>query len=244
MNGFADMVAIVTGSTSGIGRAVARELHAEGAMVILNSRRSAEAGMQLADEMPGSRYVQADVAERSGAAALVAAAIDQGDRLDLLVNCAGGTLRIAHDDMDAVSDDVWSEMLRQNLLGAWHMIQESVPVMLRGGGGRIVNVSSMAGVTPMGSSVPYAAMKAALNHSTALLAKALGPQIVVNAVAPGLTATPWTAEWSEDHCRVAQAAPLRRVAQPHDIAAACTALLRLDHVTGVVLPVDGGMHLL
>jgi len=116
--------------------------------------------------------------------------------------------------------------------------------VLRESQGCVVNVSSLAGVKPTGSSIPYAASKAALNHTTRLLAKALGPDVRVNAVAPGLVATPWTEDWEDLHQLVAAMAPLRRVATPDDVAEAVLGLIRSTYVTGEVLVLDGGLGLL
>ena len=236
--------AVVTGSTTGIGYAIARALLDHGAKVVCNSRSSPWEGPDLTARYDNAAYVQADVGDREQAAALVRTANDRWGGVDLLVNNAGSTRKIAHDDLVSVTDEVWNEMLRGNILGAWHMIQECVPVMRRQGGGSIVNITSLAGIEPSGSSVPYAAMKASLNHTTKLLAKSLGPEIRVNAVAPGFIDTRWTAPWPEERSEVASRTPLGRTGTPEDVASACLALLSQPYVTGVIVPVDGGSHLL
>jgi ketoreductase RED2 len=114
---------------------------------------------------------------------------------------------------------------------------------LRDGGGAVVNVTSIAGLRPTGSSIPYASSKAALNHMTVLLAKVVGPEVRVNAVAPGLVATPWTSEWGALHDAVAQIAPLKRTGQPDDIAEVITAVASATYLTGQVIAVDGGLTL-
>jgi len=241
---FTGRVAIVTGSSSGIGEAVARRLAAEGARVVVNSVTSTEAGERLAAELPDAVYVQADVSDEAACAGLVRAAVDRYGGLDLLVNNAGWTQVIAHGDLDAVTDQVWRRILDTNVLGAWYMTRAAVPALRDAEDGNVVNVSSVAGVRPSGSSIPYAVSKAALNHMTRLLASALGPDVRVNAVAPGLIATPWTEDWDAIHAYVAERAPLRRSGRPDDVAEVCLGLAMSRYVTGEVVVVDGGVHLL
>lgn len=241
-----DKVAIVTGSSSGIGEAIARSLAAEGAHVVVNSSSSVEAGEAVAKSLPGDAiYVQADISQPDDCTRLIDAAVEKWGRLDILVNNAGTTKVIAHDDLDAVTDEIFSRILEVNVLGTWRLIRTAAP-HLRGGDepGQIMNITSGAGVMPTGSSVPYAVSKAGLNHMTRLLAKALGPDIRVNAVAPGLVATPWTSDWDAAHERVSAVAPLRRSGSPDDIAEATMGLLLSGYATGQVLVVDGGLTLL
>ncbi|MFI8765922.1 SDR family NAD(P)-dependent oxidoreductase [Streptomyces sp. NPDC053792] len=239
-------VALVTGSSSGIGAAVARRLADAGFRVVVNSARSVEAGKALAAELPDAVYVQADVSDETQATALVEAAVEAYGRLDLLVNCAGTTRFIPHDDLEAASPEVWRHLYDVNVIGVWQTVTAAVP-HLRKTRGSIVTVSSQAGVRPGGSSIPYAVSKAAVNHMTKLLAKTLGPDIRVNAVAPGLIDTPWFdgvegAEAAREH--VAGVVPLRRVGRPEDIAGAVFDLAHASYITGEVLLVDGGGHLL
>ena len=238
-----EKVVLVTGSSSGIGAATARAFAAEGARVVVNSSSSVEAGEKLAGELPEAIYVRADVSDPVQARALVDAAAAQWGRLDVLVNNAGTTVRIPHDDLDAVTPEVWHRILDVNVVGTWLVTQAAVPKMRENGGGCIVNVTSLAGVRAGGSSIPYAASKAALNHLTHLLANVLGPDIRVNAVAPGLIDTPWTESWDDVRGLVQAMAPLRRSGQPDDIAVACVGLVRADYATGQIMVVDGGMHL-
>ncbi len=239
MNG---KVALVTGSSSGIGRAVAECLARAGARVVVNSSSSVEAGEALAAELPEAIYVQGDVSREADARALVAAAIDRYGRLDLVVNNAGTTKVVPHGDLDGATDELWHRVLDVNLLGAWYISRAAVPA-LRESRGSIVNVSSIAGVRPIGSSIPYAVSKAGLNHLTRLLAAALGPEIRVNAVAPGLIDTPWTADWDEVRAVVSNRAPLGRFGTPEEVAGACLHLATAPYTTGQVLVVDGGLTL-
>jgi NAD(P)-dependent dehydrogenase (short-subunit alcohol dehydrogenase family) len=234
-------VALVTGSSSGIGAQVARRLAKDGYDVVVNSR-SAEAGQAVADEIGGS-YVQADVGDETQARALVEQVVSRFGRLDVLVNNAGTTERIAHANLPAATPDIWRRLYDVNVIAPFVLVTAAEQV-LRESQGCVVNVSSLAGVKPTGSSIPYAASKAALNHVTRLLAKALGPDVRVNAVAPGLVATPWTQDWDDLHQLVAAMAPLRRVATPDDVAEAVLGLVRATYVTGEVLVLDGGLGLL
>jgi NAD(P)-dependent dehydrogenase (short-subunit alcohol dehydrogenase family) len=234
-------VALVTGSSSGIGAQVARRLAKDGYDVVVNSR-TAEAGQAVADEI-GAAYLQADVADEDQARRLVADVVDRFGRLDVLVNNAGTTERINHSNLSAATPDIWRRLYEVNVIAPFVLVTAAEQV-LRESQGCVVNVSSLAGVKPTGSSIPYAASKAALNHTTRLLAKALGPDIRVNAVAPGLVATPWTEEWDDLHQLVTAMAPLRRVATPDDVAEAVLGLVRAAYVTGEVIVVDGGLGLL
>jgi ketoreductase RED2 len=149
---------------------------------------------------------------------------------------------IPHHDLEAASIDVWRRIFEVNVFGSWAVSVAAMPA-LREAHGSIVNVASVAGVRPTGSSVPYAASKAALNHMTVLLAKVVGPEVRVNAVAPGLVDTPWTAEWDVVREVVRQVAPLRRSGQPEDVAEVVVALARAAYVTGQVVVVDGGLSI-
>lgn len=235
-------VALVTGSSSGIGAQVARRLAKEGYHVVVTSRSSVEAGQEVAREVGGS-YVQADLAEERGAEGLVAAVLEAHGRLDVLVNNAGVTQRIDHADLKAATPEIWRHLYDVNVIAPFVLVTAAEDA-LREAKGCVVNISSLAGVQPTGSSIPYAASKAALNHQTRLLAKVLGPDVRVNAVAPGLVETPWTAAWTDLHELVTLMAPLKRVATPDDVAEMVLGLIRSTYVTGEVVVLDGGLRLL
>jgi ketoreductase RED2 len=237
-----ERVVLITGSTSGIGEATALRFAQAGDHVVFNSVRSVDAGERLAASTPNSIYVQADIANADDCSRLVAEVLERYGRLDVLVNNAGTTKVIAHADLDAASLDVWREIFEVNVFGTWGLCVAAMDA-LRTNHGAIVNVSSLAGVRPTGSSIPYAASKAALNHMTALLAKAVGPDVRVNAVAPGLVDTPWTADWDTVRGFVAAVAPLKRSGRPEDIADVIVALANSAYVTGQVVVIDGGLSL-
>jgi ketoreductase RED2 len=236
-------VALVTGSSRGIGEAVARAFAAAGASLIVNSR-GAGTGEALAAELGDARFVQADVAEQSGAEQLVETASREWGRLDYVINCAGVTRLVPLADLDAVTEADWQAALGVNVLGIWHVCRAAAPLLRSSGGGAIVNVTSAAGIRPSGSSIPYAVSKAAANHLTRLLAKTLAPEIRVSAVAPGFIDTPLTAsmpgEFREGYIKTA---PLGHAGRPQDIAEACLFLARSSYATGDVVLIDGGLAL-
>ena len=235
-------VVVVTGSSSGIGAATARAFADAGASVLVNSARSVTDGEAVAGSLPDALYVQGDITDPGVPEHLVAAALERWGRLDTLVNNAGTTALIPHHDLQAASIDVWRRIFEVNVFGTWAMSVAAMPA-LRDAHGSIVNVASVAGVRPTGSSIPYAASKAALNHMTVLLAKVVGPEVRVNAVAPGLVDTPWTEDWDVIREVVRQVAPLKRSGQPEDVADMILALARAAYVTGQVLVIDGGLSL-
>ncbi|HUI02227.1 MAG TPA: SDR family oxidoreductase [Acidimicrobiales bacterium] len=236
-------VALVTGSSSGIGEATARALAEAGATVVVNSARSEEAGRALAGELPGATYVRADIADPDQARHLVAEAVAAHGRLDILVNNAGTTEVIPHPDLEAATVEVWRRILDVNVIGTWLVTVAAVPHLRASGDGAVVNVSSVAGHTTRGSSIPYATSKAAVSHMTELLANVLGPEVRVNAVAPGLVDTPWTATWDVVRAFVRAQAPLQRSATPEDIAHVILSVLTARYMTGEIVLVDGGLRL-
>lgn len=241
---FAGKVAVVTGSSSGIGEAAVRCLVAGGAQVTVNSSRSTEAGLALAGELgAAARYQQADISSEADCVALVSDTVEAFGRLDILVNNAGYTEVIAHNDLDAVTDELFRRILDVNVMGTWYMSRAAVAPLRATGDGNIVNITSIAGLRQVGSSIPYAVSKAGLNHLTRLMANVLGPQIRVNAVAPGLVATPWTQTWDAQHAAVAARAPLGRSATAQDCAQAILGILRARYQTGDIVVVDGGLTL-
>ncbi|MDO9023034.1 SDR family oxidoreductase [Zwartia sp.] len=240
-------VALVTGSTSGIGAAVARRLSNDGFAVILHSRNSVEEGQALVRELGLAAYVQADLAKEADRERLIREAIAQWGRLDVLVNNAGISGVIPHADLLAATPDVWHELHEVNVVAPFRLVAYAESALreagARGKPGCIVNVSSHAGVRPKGASIPYAATKAALNHVTRLLALSLAPHIRVNAVAPGLVNTPMTANWTQAQQLWKERAPMGRAASPEDIAQAVAMLVASDYLTGEILLSDGGLNL-
>jgi NAD(P)-dependent dehydrogenase (short-subunit alcohol dehydrogenase family) len=240
-------VALVTGSTSGIGEAIARRLAHEGHAVILHSRSSVETGQALASDLGHAAYIQADLAQDAERVRLIREAVALWGRLDVLVNNAGISRVIPHGDLAAATPSIWHELNEVNVVAPFRLVAEAESFLReaarRGRPGCVVNVSSHAGVRPKGASIPYAASKAALNHVTRLLALSLAPDIRVNAVAPGLVDTPLTADWTAAQALWRERSPMRRAAHPDDIAQAVMMLVASDYLTGEILLSDGGLNL-
>jgi ketoreductase RED2 len=234
-------VAIVTGSSSGIGEAIAQRLSALGASVVVNSATSVQAGEAVSAALPGeSMYVQADIADQAQGHHLIDATIERFGQLDLLVNNAGWTTVVPHHDLDALTDEIFAKTFEVNVFGTWWLTKAAIPHLRKSDDGHAINITSMAGVRPVGSSMAYSMTKAALNHMTRLLAKSYGP-VRFNAVAPGLVETPWTKDWGAQHAAVAAMAPLKRSATADDCAEAVLALVRNKYVSGEIFVVDGGL---
>jgi NAD(P)-dependent dehydrogenase (short-subunit alcohol dehydrogenase family) len=242
-----ERIALVTGSTSGIGAAIARRLVRDGYVVALHSRSSAEVGRAMVRELKNASYHQADLGDETAARGLVASVLEAHGRLDVLVNNAGLSIRIPHTDLKAATPALWRRMLDVNLIAPFVLVAEAEAALrasaISGLAASIVNIGTHAGSRPKGSSIPYAASKAALHHVTKLLALSLGPDIRVNAVAPGLVETPMTANWPDMLETWRAKSPMKRPAKPEDIADLVAALCANDYVTGEIVIADGGLNL-
>lgn len=240
-------VALVTGSTSGIGKAVAHRLSQDGYAVVIHSRSSAQVGEEIAASLPSALYVQADLAVEVDRGKLIATILKHYGRLDVLVNNAGISRVIPHGDLNAATSEVWHELTEVNLVAPFRLVALAEEALRQsaasGRPASVVNISSHAGVRPKGASIPYAATKASLNHVTKLLALTLAPAIRVNAIAPGLVDTPLTADWVDAQNTWRTKAPMRRAAQPEDIAAVVSMLVTSDYLTGEIIMSDGGLNL-
>jgi 3-oxoacyl-[acyl-carrier protein] reductase len=237
-------VALVTGSATGAGRAIALRFAAQGLAVAINySRSEADARETLAAaERLGVPAIlcKADVADDAAVRAMVAQVREELGGLDVLVNNAGTTHFIDHADLEAVTEQVWDDIFSVNVRGTFQCIRAAVP-LLRARNGSIVNITSVAGVQGHGSSIPYAASKAALNTMTKSLARSLAPHIRVNAVAPGPIKTRWLAGREEMVNQALKQTPLGRAAEPDDVADVAVFLaLGQTLMTGQVVVVDGG----
>jgi ketoreductase RED2 len=238
---FSGRVAIVTGSSSGIGEETARRLSALGATVVVNSSSSVEAGEAVAGSLPGTAaYIRADISNQDEAHGLIDSTIERFGKLDFLINNAGWTTEVPHHELDDLTDEIFRKTFDVNVFGTWWVTKRAIPHLRQSDDPNIVNITSIAGVRPVGSSMAYSMTKAALNQMTLLLAKSYGP-IRVNAVAPGLVATPWTQDWDAMHAAVAATAPIPRSATPDDCAEAVLALLRNKYTSGEIFVVDGGL---
>lgn len=241
-----DRVAIITGSTSGIGRGIAERFAAEGAKIVVNSVRSVDEGKAFAASLPEAIYVQADVSDDEQCRGLVAAAVDTWGRLDIVVNNAGAAVMLNHDKLEEHTTDIWRQMLDVNLLGPWYLSRAAIPAMRAAGGGSIVNISSLAGSHPTasGSCIGYGVAKAGLNHLTLLLANVVGKDnIRVNTVAVGPIETPmWKQNAEVIRERTRSRTILGRPGTPAEVANYCLMFAAPGFATAQVLTVDGGMR--
>ncbi|AEM46438.1 short-chain dehydrogenase/reductase SDR [Acidithiobacillus ferrivorans SS3] len=241
-------VALVTGATSGIGLAIAQRLTQAGYWVALHSRASSVAGLQEAAAMENTKYFQADLLDEGARKDLINQVYTHYGRLDVLVNNAGESSVIPHNDLLAATPDIWHRLYELHVVAPWQLVALSEPYLRAASSAdhpaSVLNISSHAGVRPKGASIPYAASKAALIHVTRLLAKTLGPDIRVNAIAPGLVDTPLTEDWAAIREQWIRDAPMRRSASPKDIADVALMLTESAYLTGEVIVVDGGMNLL
>ena len=249
-------VAIVTGGARGLGAAVARGLAGRGANVVVNYARShdeAEATvLELRSLGVDAIAWRGDVSVDADCRSTAEAAIARWGRIDVLINNAATTTRMAaHDDLDALQAEDFLASYRTNVIGAFQMIRACQRHMKAQGYGAVVNISSVGTVRGTGTSVSYVASKGALNTMTLSLARALGPEIRVNAVCPGFMATQWFSDvlgqegLDELVARQKAATPLQRAGTPDDIAA--TVLFLADegalHTTGAILISDAGFQL-
>jgi len=253
---FKDFVVVVTGASTGLGRACAVEVASRGAaVVVVNYARSRdeaeETGRMVEAHGAKAVLVQGDVADDGDCRRIAEAARPFG-RIDALFNNAGVTMFAGHADMDAVSAEDFQRLYAVNVVGAFQMIRAARELLEAGDQpGAVVNTASIAGVTGIGSSVPYAASKGALTTMTLSLARALAPRIRVNAVCPGFIDTPWFGKGMPEE-RVARlrenaaaTTPLKAASTAEDIAASAVFLASpySRHVTGETLLVDAGSHL-
>jgi 3-oxoacyl-[acyl-carrier protein] reductase len=239
-------VALVTGGSRGIGRAIALDLAQRGARVVVNYHQNAKAAAEVVATIQADGgeavAVQADVGDFDQAKELITTTLDTFGQIDILVNNAGTT---RDQLLMLMKEDDWDTVVRINLKGVFNCCKAAARSMLRKRQGRIINVSSVSGIAGQGGQTNYAASKAGVIGFTKSLAKELGPRgITVNCVAPGFVPTDLTADLPDDlRQRAIELTPLRRMGRPEEIAYA-VAFLASDEaafITGEVLTVDGGL---
>jgi len=240
-------VALITGSTSGIGLAIAKGLADEGFIIAFHSRNSIAAGVRLSKKYIGSSYTQADLNNEKEVRNLIAQVIEKHARLDVLVNNAGAIKVIPHSSLKEASPAIWREQYEVNVIAPWILISEAEEALKNSSSlecpSVILNISTHASIRPKGASIPYATSKAALNHMTKLLALTLAPDIRVNAIAPGLVATPLSENWDAAQSLWRASAPMKREAQPEEIAQIALSFINNHYLTGEIITIDGGLNL-
>lgn len=248
-------VAIVTGSSSGVGAATARQLAEKGCHVVINYAHNAAGARETQSACEAFEVetvvVKADVADDADCRRLAQSAEDKWGRIDGLVNNAGTTKFCSHNDLEGLSAEDFQNIYGVNTIGPYQMVRAVAPAMRRGGRGSIVNVASIAGVTGVGSSIAYAASKGALVTMGLSLARVLGPEIRINTVCPGFIQGQWLEQGmgAENYARtkayLEETTPLRLTSTPDTVAEAIVWFLGgAGTVTGETLLLDGGHHLM
>ena len=242
-------VAIVTGGATGMGRAISERLAAEGARVVVNYRASQEAAREVvaAIERGGGEAVDyaADVQQEDQVRAMVACVGERWGRLDILVNNAGWSRLTPHWKLEELTDEIWDRTLNTNLRGAFYCCRAAVPLMREHGGGAIVNNTSASAYSAAGSSIVYSASKAAMVNMTKSLARALAPDIRVNAIAPGLVHTRFAGWPDEAFADGRETSPLKRIASVEDVAATVLFLVSdASAITAETILIDCGATML
>lgn len=247
MNDFKNKIFIITGGGTGVGKATALKLGDKGAKLVINYSNSETEAKKVVKEITEKGGIafafKANVANEHEVNEMIHQTIAQFGRLDGLVNNASITAQIPMHDLESATDDVWDSLYDVNVKGMFHCVKAAVPHIKKQKSGAIVNVGSVAGKTGIGSSIPYAATKAAIHTMTKSLAIALAPHIRVNCISPGAVDTRW---WSGNEDKMYQLAgnlPLQRISSPEDIADAILFQLKQESVTGQVFTIDNGQTL-
>lgn len=238
-------VALVTGGGTGIGRACSLAFAREGAAVVVNYSRSQEDAEKTAEEareLSGRAMAfQASVSSDEDVGRMIDHIEEEYGRLDVVVNNAGTTSFVSHDDLDGLTAEKWDDVMAVNVKGAFFVSRAAVKLMRKNDGGSIVNISSIAGLTGLGSSIAYCASKSAMLSMTKSLARVLAPDVRVNAVSPGIVITRWVEGWEEFVELNIKKTPMQRPAYPEDIADTVLFLVcGTSFVTGENIVTDGG----
>jgi 3-oxoacyl-[acyl-carrier protein] reductase len=243
-------VGIVTGGAGGIGKSICGALAREGMRVVVGYNRSAVGARELVDSLPGQGHaaLSAPVTDSAALKSLASTIAARYGRCDVLVNCAGTTRFVPHGELDSLDDDLIDLILATNVRGTFatvRALRQLLDKSTQPGGAVVVNISSLAAVTGMGSNVMYCASKAAVDNMTKSLARALAPRIRVVSVSPGLVETDFIKSmdqrWRDEQL---ERTPLKRLASPVEVAAAVVAVVKnLTFTSGSIIAIDGGRPL-
>jgi len=239
-----EKTALITGGATGMGRAIALRLAKEGVDVAINYSRSEKEALETKSEAEAlgvkSIICKADVADDEQVRGMVNKTIEEFGRLDILVNSAGVTYYVDQDDLEGLKDEYWDHIMGVNVKGIFHCCRAAASELTKRKG-CIVNITSVGGMTGMGSSIAYAASKAAAISVNKSLARVMAPEVRVNGIAPGIVMTRWV-EGREEHVkRYADGTPLKRLGQPEDVSEVAYSLIaNMNFVTGQNIVVDGG----
>jgi 3-oxoacyl-[acyl-carrier protein] reductase len=240
-------VALVTGGNGGLGQRICHALAREGAHIAVMYAQSRDQAEGVARDLAARYQINAaafacDIADGAAVQALVASVTDRFGRLDILVNDAAYNKAIPFPDLDALTEAEWEKIMAVNLTGPMRLTKAVAPVMKAQGQGRIVNIASVAGLSPTGSSIAYAVSKAGLIHLTRCMAVALAPETLVNCIAPGLLeGTRATSNLRAEQIeRSASSALLKKAADKDDCAAMVVTMCRTETMTGQTIVIDAG----
>lgn len=237
----------MTGGGTGLGKEICILLAKEGCHVGVNYSVSEADALQTASELREhgvqAHAIQANVGVVAEAERLVEETVKLFGRIDILINNAGTTTVVPHADLESLTEEIWDKVLAVNTKAPFFLTRAAARhFRSQGDGGHVINTSSVAGNVPAGSSIAYCSSKAAMSHQTRCLARALAPDIKVNAVAPGFLATRWGATLGEDNIKnMIERAPLKKATDLVDCAMAYIYLLKNDSVTGQIIVVDAGI---
>jgi 3-oxoacyl-[acyl-carrier protein] reductase len=243
-------VAVVTGGSGSLGATISKALAREGIRVVIGYNKSGDKAKALLAELPGDGHeaLAAPVTDSVGLANFASEVASRYGLCDVLVNCAGTTRFVPHNDLNGLDDGLIENILATNVRGPFATLRALQPLLMKStqaGGAVVINISSIAAVTAMGSNVMYCASKAAVDNMTKSLARALAPQIRVLSVSPGVVDNDFIRSmdqrWLDEQI---SRTPLKRLAAPNEVAAAVIAAIKhLTFTTGSIIPVDGGRPL-
>ena len=239
-------VAVITGGSGGLGGRICNALADEGANVVVlynTGRKQAEANVEeLLNKGVDAIAITCDVTDQDSVSSAIEETLRKFGKIDILVNDAGYNKWIPFSDLDSMTHEEWTKIFDVNLTGPMFCIKAVVPTMRKRGIGRIINISSVAGLEPTGSSIPYAVAKSALIHLTKCMAVGLGPEIQVNCIAPGfLEGTKMSDNLEPEYQQQAvDKAVLKRAADKADVAMQVVSFCKTDSITGQTLAIDSG----